>query len=211
MNFSESDFTSKLEDDPQPQPHLKLEYPSLKFEIKQEEIFSRSPFENHGSLDLSGFDEKTISGIPIPLRGPRKNKTSPNADSKNIIKNYGKAFCGFASSKLAVPYILNIADGMDFKSFDIKKFMSQMKVKKEATNSMEHIRTLLVEEVDDTDEQKVFKRVFKEVSKVFLKYFSVNWIFHGKLKHKIVHLKYRFKMLRRIENPEYFTYLKTRK
>jgi len=45
---------------------------------------------------------------PLPLRGPRKNRTPADADSKNIVKNYGKALCAFASSKIAQPYIENI-------------------------------------------------------------------------------------------------------
>jgi len=84
-----------------------------------------------------------------------------------------------------------------------------MKEKKETTNSMESLRKLLIEEEGDTQLDVVTKAVFKEVSIIFMKYFAVNWIFSGKLVHKTAHLKFRFKMLRRIKNPEYFTYLKT--
>jgi len=52
-----------------------------------------------------------------------------------------------------------------------------------------------------------FKRLFQVISEIFIKYFSVNWIFDSKVQYKQAHLKFRFKILRRIQNPELFTYL----
>jgi hypothetical protein len=64
--------------------------------------------------------------------------------------------------------------------------------------------------MDDEDDEytRSYKRVFQGISKVFIKFFSVNWIFDGKLKYKNEHIKFRNRMLRRIEKPEMFTYLK---
>lgn len=141
--------------------------------------------------------------------GPRKNRTSANAESKNIIKNYGKAMCSFASSKMATPYIENIIAKLGYKKINIPKFMEHMNRKKETTNSMESIRKLLMEEPGDTEEQRKWKTIFKELSIIFMKFFVVNWIYSGKLLHKNAHLKFRFKMFRRIRDPKHFTYLKS--
>ncbi len=59
----------------------------------------------------------------------------------------------------------------------------------------------------DSREMKAFKPMFQYVCEVFLKYFCVNWVFHSKVEDKVKHLKYRGKILRRIQNPELFTYL----
>ena len=127
--------------------------------------------------------------------------------TKNIVKNYGKALCAFASSKLARPYIDAVIAKKGYEGVNKQKFMEQMKEKKETTNSMESLRRLLMESSEDNEEDVMFKTIFKEVSIIFMKYFSVNWIYSGKLVHKNAHLKFRFKMLRRIKNPEFFTYL----
>ena len=177
-----------------------------KFIVKQEELSKISSCETASSPLPQKQSKK---GSNMGLRGPRKNKTATDADSKNIIKNYGKALCAFASSKIAIPYLQKLAIKGGYHDFNIKKFMQQMQMKKKTTNSMEHLRQILIEEDGDSIEQRIFKRIFKDVSIIFMKYFAVNWIFSGKLVQKNIHMKFRFKMMRRIQNPEYFTYLKT--
>jgi len=95
------------------------------------------------------------------------------------------------------------------KDVKIFAFMNFYKKKKGGITNIESLRTLLVPERDDTPEIKIFKQLFKEVSIIFLKYFCVNWIFNGKLLHKNEHLKFRLRMLRRVQNAEYFTYLRS--
>jgi len=76
-------------------------------------------------------------------------------------------------------------------------------------NSIEGLRGLLIRDARDDSEMNAYKIIFQEVCIVFLMFFSVNWIYDGKMVQKRAHLKFRFKMLRRIQDPEYFTYLKT--
>jgi len=165
--------------------------------------------EQRSNINASPAPQPIMREENLPLRGPRKNRTLPSADSKNIVKNYGKALCAFASSKLARPYIEAVIAKKGYEGVNKQKFMEQMKEKKETTNSMESLRRLLMESSEDSEEDVMFKTIFKEVSIIFMKYISVNWIYSGKLVHKNAHLKFRFKMLRRIKNPEFFTYLKT--
>ena len=178
-------------------------------QVKEEDIGQSAPQQLQSKKTEKIHEESKIVEDILPLRGPRKNRTPATADSKNIVKNYGKALCAFASSKLAVPYLENIILKNGYDQVDIKQFMETMKQKKETTNSMESLRRLLMEEDDDTEDEKEQKLLFKEVSIIFMKYFSVNWIYSGKLVHKNAHLNFRFKMLRRIQKPEHFTYLKT--
>ena len=145
----------------------------------------------------------------LPMRKPRTKPSCPQGNSKNIVKNYGKALCSFASSSIAAPYLKDIIQKHGYFFVNTSAFMDYIKGKKEGVHSIESLRNLLVGNDDDSQEVKAYKKLFQEISIIFLKYFSVNWIFGGKLMHKKAHLKFRFKMLRRVKNPEHFTYLKT--
>lgn len=149
-----------------------------------------------------------IQEVILAMRKPRQKPTCPNGNSKNIVKNYGRALCAFATSSIAAPYIHNIMTENDF-FVDIQIFGDYIKTKKEKINSIESLKELLIASEKDEQNTCFYKQIFQKVSIIFLKYFSVNWIFSGRLMHKRAHLDFRFKMLRRIQNPEYFTYLRT--
>ena len=76
-------------------------------------------------------------------------------------------------------------------------------------SSIESIRVLLIKDKKDDLTMSAYKLIFQEISIMFLKYFCVNWIYGGKIIQKKAHLKFRFKILQRIQDPEHFTYLKT--
>ena len=65
-------------------------------------------------------------------------------------------------------------------------------------------RAMLLAGERENAKTEACKRVFQWISEVFIKYFSVSWIIHGKVSHKETYLKYRFKMLRRVQKPEAF-------
>jgi len=161
------------------------------------------------TTDSESASSPNVQEFLLPMRKPRQKPACPEGNSKNIVKNYGKALCSFASSNIAVIYVEGIVSKKGYKSVKTCNFMSYIKGKKESINSIESLRKLLIAEENDAEEIKAYKDIFKEVSVTFLKYFAVNWIYGGKLMHKNAHLKYRFKMLRRVQNPEFFTYLKT--
>lgn len=124
--------------------------------------------------------------------------------TKNIVKNYGRAICKFTASSIAIPYL---EEFLSRENVQHKKFINFVDKAKKSTNGLQHFRSVLLENVNDTSETAACKIIFRQISEVFIKYFSVNWIFHSKMLHKEAHLKFRFKMLRRIQNPELFTYL----
>jgi len=124
--------------------------------------------------------------------------------TKNIPKNYANRIASFAISELAVPYLSERYGPY----VSIAHFQEYIAERKAALTSITNFRELLQPDENDNDLQKLYKEMFQYVSIVFIKYFSVNWIFNSKLSYKEEHLKYRFKMLRRVKNPELFTYLK---
>jgi len=173
-------------------------------------------------LEAARIKEKMIIQTPIIEQSiskevkeetqPKKRRrieglyfTSEKARStKNVVKNYGKAICSFAVSDLALPYLNPIIMNENVKLEDFVHFVSSIK---ETIESIQSFRTVLLESEDDKEEIKAFRRIFASIGEVFIKYFSVNWIFSGRVTHKDAHLKFRFKMLRRIKNPENFTYI----
>ncbi len=133
----------------------------------------------------------------------KRDQSKPS--SKNIVKNFGKAMCSFASSDLAMPYLQKLNTNKDIR---LEDFQSHIHKKRDLIDSIDSLRSLLLIMKNDDSEIAAFKKVFQEISIIFIKYFSVNWIFQGKMSHKQAHLRARFKMLRRIMNPQHFTYFK---
>jgi len=120
------------------------------------------------------------------------------------MKNYSRAMTTFALSDMARPYLAPILDKSHQKR---DAFILFIKSKKKKANCIKGLRELLLVKENDSEETCCLKKAFREISVIFLKFFSVNWIFHGKIADRIAHLRYRFRILRRVQNPMYFTYL----
>jgi len=131
--------------------------------------------------------------------------------TKNIVTNFGKAIVTFAVSDIAMPYLRNIIKKVDpegTEALGIQDFIKFIGNTKANISSIDGFRVLILEEKSDEKKTVLCKRVFRMIAEVFIKYFSVNWITHGRVTYKMIHLKFRYKMLRRIQNPSQFTYLK---
>jgi hypothetical protein len=125
--------------------------------------------------------------------------------SKNIVKNYGRTMVTFAISSMALPYISN---KLKEENLQFKDFKDYLFLRKETMDGISSLRALLLVTDDDDETVASIKRVFRHSSEVFIKFFSVNWIFNSKLGDKPSYVKSRFKLLRRINDPEHFTYFK---
>ena len=125
--------------------------------------------------------------------------------TKNIVKNYGKVIATFACSDVSMSYLEEILKKI---SLPLSDFMEYMRKIKSSIEGIDSFRTALVIKDTDSETCKNCKRVFQKIGEVFIRYFSVNWIYSSRIVHKLTYLKYRFKILRRIQNPEMFTYLK---
>lgn len=121
---------------------------------------------------------------------------------KNVMKNYSRAFTAFALSPLAQPYLTPI---LETYQVDLQVFMEFIESRKNEANCVKGLRDLLLLPTDfDSVEVVAMKKVFQEICVVFLKFFAVNWIFHGKVMDKSAHVNYRLKILRKIKNPSNF-------
>jgi len=136
-----------------------------------------------------------------------KTKKKRTNESKNAAKNYGKAIAAFCLSEIGRPYLqerlqLHQVQLEDFKTFVINK--------KETIESIDTFRELLTPDREhDTLAEMKSKLVFKDLSEVFIRDFAVNWIFSSRIRYRETHLNLRCKMLRRVRNPHYFTYLQS--
>lgn len=160
---------------------------------------SQSPINYAKTDDNSSKNKSKRSKVAV-----KKRKNSP---MKNMALNYGKAIASFAVSHLAVPYLALYLEREGVKMAEFIKFM---KDRKDVIKGISGFRVLLLIEEEDTEKVIAYKRVFQAISEVFIKYFSVNWIMNGRLADKMTYMKFRFNMLRRVQNPESFTYIKER-
>ena len=159
---------------------------SLTTPLSHEKQVSRSPV-------------KKSRRIPTSLDTPR-GRTS----SKNIMKNYSRALVNFASSSVAKSYLFPVVKRHDISLQELQNYFAK---RKEQIHCINRLRELLLVKSEDTRQMAAIKTVFREISIVFLKFFSVNWVFSSKVCDKISHLNFRQKILRRVQNPVYFTYL----
>mgnify|MGYP006976757834 FL=1 len=124
---------------------------------------------------------------------------------KNVVKNYGRAISSFACSRLSIPYLNNIQREL---SFNLQSFLTYASNLKNTIQSIPSFRDAILIEENDTVEMKTNKLVFQKIAEIFIKYFSVNWIFSGKLLYKLEYLKLRSIMLKKIKAPNTLTSLK---
>jgi len=152
---------------------------------------------------IQPFKETKIQKEVATLYEPKKTFTS----SKNIVKNYGRALTNFALSKTAIPYLTPI---LQREVIELKEFREFISSRKDKINCIVKLRELLLVRREDTTKIAAMRRVFQKICEIFIKFFSVNWIYSSsKLYDKMTHIKCRFKLLRRIRDPENFTYFET--
>ena len=172
----------------------------------------RDKLEEKKKAQNNNKESRTKSPISSPRKQHLHGETSsaqtsasePSRAIKNIVKNYGRAICTFASSELARPYLINLTEKEGVEMVDFIQYTQTMKSKIDGLFSF---RSLLLKESQEDLTTVAFKKLFQAISEIFIKYYSVNWIFHSKVHYKQAHLNFRFKILRRIQNPEMFTYL----
>ncbi len=160
------------------------------------------------------YERKRLLEIQKATQSPKNDKKSAQKDNSpmkkkrargnNVMKNYARAMINFALSSLADPYKEKIPQNSQITSETFRRILLEQKKK---INCIANLRNLLLVEDQDPEEMKIFKPIFQALSKVFIKYFSVNWIYNGRLADKYKYIQYRGKMLRRVQDPQHFTYL----
>lgn len=192
-----ADNNDDLKDDDNNNIDVKLENTiQLNFGIKEENI----------KLEASYFssDSRPISNKAKSLNFKPESSVSLSAKGTKLVRNYAKALCSFAISPLAVPYLSILIEENFPGKVETHQFQRHIKTKKKKVSSISSFKKLLIVKKSDPEREKIHKKLFSEVSIIFLKCFAVNWIFSGKVQYKDEHLKFRHKMLRRVRNPELF-------
>ena len=168
-------------------------------------------------IEVKQEPQVQLKAAPVPVQQKTKEpsnrgrkKTSPEAkeeakSTKTVVKNYGKAIASFAMSPVAIPYLSEVMAQNGVKHSEFVEYVGKAK---ESIEGIDTFRSLLLVKENDHPKVAAFKIVFQSIAETFINSFSVNWIYSGRMMNKKVHLKLRFKILRRIQNPELFTYLK---
>jgi len=163
----------------------------------------QAPVPDCGTFDsLETPTEMDISVPNSPLEDVEKSLRRKRrvSSGNNIMKNYARAFVNFGLSSLALPHISN-------GDISPEKFQQILKSKRKNANCIKGLRGLLLQERRDSRDMRAFKIIFQKLCEIFMKYYCVNWIFHSRVDDKMKHLSYRGKILRRVKDPEHFTYL----
>jgi len=171
-----------------------------------------SPLSSQASSDI--FSSASQDAPPQKQRSRKSASQAKNTRgrpiseakaTKTVVKNYGKAIASFSTSEIAEPYLLPLINHEECNYDDFIKYIS---IAKESIEGIDTLRGLLLVRPEDDPTKAAYKRVFQGIAEIFIKYFSVNWIFSGRMMNKKAHLNLRHKMLRRVQHPELFTYLK---
>jgi len=143
--------------------------------------------------------DKTIS------EGESSSETTKVSDNyqhtnkyKNVYNSYTRAICTFIISKISTPYLVPTAKEFQFEEAEFKRFIYE---RRETIKGIVELRRLLVAELDDTLTILSFKKGFKKLAEIFIKYFAANWICTSKLEYKLEYLKFRHRFLKGIRDP----------
>jgi len=165
----------------------------------------------------SPVSQKKESQIPKTTRVTRRSADyqlnpieslrtkEPKLNLKNVAKNYGRAICNFIVAPAAEDYLLPLSKEFNINANEFKEFIA---LRKNTLDGIEDFRELLLVREEDSEQERGYKKLFQKLGEVFIKYFSVNWIYSGRLNYKLDYVKVRNKVLRRVQNPELFTYIR---
>jgi hypothetical protein len=151
---------------------------------------------------------QALEAKPKRARSTKRNRIVdfPNGSfktrsTKNLVKNYARAIIIFGKSKCAEPYINRLIEEKKF-NFSVNDFVTFINPFKGEVTSIAKFRDLLTIGKKSSQREKEFKGILKELAVIFIKYFSVNWIYSGRVTYKKAHLNCRFWILKKIRNPE---------
>jgi len=159
------------------------------------------------NLDFPSITSPTASHRSSVEGTPRRKSSFGSQElqvSNNIMKNYCRGITNFSLSRLAVPYLMPL---LQKHKIELERFRKFLQNKKSNINCIKQLRQMLLISPNDSAEATSIKNIFKDLTIIFLKYFAPNWIYNTKIIDKFAHLKFRFKILRRVKEPLYFTYL----
>jgi hypothetical protein len=176
----------------------------VKMEHRVVEIDMKHPFKiiRKKIRKWSSNDEESYSPVNLVRVTELENPTGQAL--KNVVKNYGKQIIKFIKHPLGKKIAMEQLNG-DTKQ--VGMLALYMKSQSEITN-MNDFRNILIVREEDGEEIKLYKEAFKAMSIEFVQSYSHNWIFNSnRIADKWSHIYAKPKILRRLKNPEFFTYL----
>ena len=177
-------------------------------ELDELEVIDASDtLESFTPTNLHAEDQKQKKTAKKRSQKPNSILKKPKS-ANNIVKNYSRALVNFALAKVAKPYLKLILNEKGLTFLEFQHFIDYDRRK---VNCIKSLRNKLLITIKDCDTIVKCKNAFQNISVIFIKMFSVNWIYNSKISDKRTHLMCRFKILSRIKNPEYFTYLESPK
>ena len=127
----------------------------------------------------------------IKLQEPKRKFTL----TPKIMRNFGKAICEFMLSKKAIPSLDQL---IKKENLDYKEFYDFLIQSVEFFEQNGNFIALIIPQMTDDNKIKACKRVIKELSRIFVKYYSLNWILKSQDLKKECYLKCRIKVLNAI-------------
>merc|ERR1712187_816220 len=126
--------------------------------------------------------------------------------AKNMVRNYSKAICRFCMSPLSKEYLEDIIRKFNFSVLP-QEFIYFISKEKKTVESIPSLKKLLLITEQDSLKVAECKKIFIELGIIFIKFFSVKWIFSSRLSYKNVYIKFRYSFERRLKNPELFQHM----
>merc|ERR1712023_169172 len=88
-------------------------------------------------------------------------------------------------------YFHDLAKKFGF-SFSFGEFQAYVKKERKSVESIPALKKLLTTDVMTSEREAQYKKLFIEMGIIFIKFYSVKWIYSSRLSYKHVYLKFRF-------------------
>ncbi len=117
-------------------------------------------------------------------------------ETKNIPKNFGKAILAFIQKHKKI--VKTIMD--KYKSGTAKELIDYLELRKKEITTIADLRSLWID--------NPYAQVIRTLSCVFLRKYSLNYIFNSRVCNYVSHIKYRQRFLEAIQAPNEFKHIK---
>lgn len=134
---------------------------------------------------------------------PRSSLTIIKKSLKNALKDYGRAICAFILSDSSKAYLPKDSE-KDFNLPEFREFIEKSRIQ---LTGVKGYKKVLLGKRKNSPRTFLYKKLFKKMALIFIKFYALGWIYSGKVKYKIEYVNIRHKLIAMISNPEMFTNL----
>lgn len=185
---------------------MEKSFPGSTYYASEEEDITEHPAKPADRLDEDITESEINIGLAIFMSDASEHSRSRVSISRGnqtnlklVMRNLTKAILDFSVSELSAPYLEQMQKH-DEKNLRLDRFYEYINTQKEYLGYSKSLKELVVYGEGETEQEVLYKRVFKKIAVIFLKFFVVNWIFQSRIRNKDMYLRLRFKVLRMIQN-----------